>query len=65
MVCQERFSECYYKGENEMEVELLTKIGYAISLFVNGGYVIAGSYLVKTGFRYFSDYKESVDKEVI
>ena len=48
-----------------MEFELLTKIGYAISLFVNGGYVVAGSYLVRTGVRYFSDYKESVNKEVL
>ena len=43
-----------------MEYELLAKVGLVVNLFVKGGYVVAGSYFVRIGIRYFSDYKTSV-----
>ena len=46
-----------------MEYELLTKVGFAINLFVKGGYVVAGSYFVRIGFKYVADYKASVASE--
>ena len=49
-----------------MEFVLLAKVGMVIDTIVRSGYVLAGSYFVKTVVRYINDYKESVanDKEV-
>lgn len=46
-----------------MEYELLARVGMGIGLIVKGGYALAGSYFVRVGFKYFSDYKESVSNE--
>lgn len=46
-----------------MDYELLTRVGNVIGLFVNGGYVLAGSYFARVGVRYFTDYKDSVANE--
>lgn len=43
-----------------VDYETLAKVGTVINLAVNGGYVIFASYMARIGFRYFSDYKESV-----
>lgn len=54
------------KGEIKMEFWLLAKVGMVINGIVFGGYTLAGSYLVRTGYKYVQDYKESVarDKEL-
>ena len=46
-----------------MEFLLLAKVGMVIDGIVKAGYVLAGSYFVRTGVRYVKDYKESVEKE--
>lgn len=46
-----------------MEYVILTKVGMVIGAIVKGGYILAGSYFVKTGIKYISDYKDSVEKE--
>jgi hypothetical protein len=49
-----------------MEFLLLAKVGMVINGIVTGGYCLAGGYLVKTGIKYYQDYKEAIarDKEV-
>ncbi|AYP68228.1 hypothetical protein PQE75_gp096 [Bacillus phage vB_BcoS-136] len=46
-----------------MEFWLLAKVGMVVNGFVTGGYVLAGSYLVRTAMKYVSDYKESIAQE--
>jgi hypothetical protein len=46
-----------------MEFILLTKVGMVIGGVVKAGYVFAGGVLVKTAFRYYRDYKDSVANE--
>lgn len=46
-----------------MEFALLAKVGMVIGGFVKAGYVFAGGMVVKTGYRYFKDYKLSVANE--
>lgn len=46
-----------------MEYVLLAKVGFAIGVVVKTGYVVAGGYLVKTVYRYYSDYKTSTANE--
>ena len=46
-----------------MEYVLLAKVGFAISVIVKGGYVVAGIFVTKTIMRYTSDYKTSVANE--
>lgn len=46
-----------------MEFWLLTKIGIAIDIIVKAGYVLAGSYVARTGYRYYKDYKYYVEQE--
>lgn len=46
-----------------MEFWLLTKIGVAVDLVVKVGYAIVGGYVLKTGVRYYQDYKISVEQE--
>lgn len=50
-----------------MEYLLLAKIGVVVDVIVKMGYGIAGVYAVRTGVRYYNDYKYSVeqDKEVV
>ena len=43
-----------------MEYELLARVGLGIGLVVKGGYALAASYFVRVGFKYVTDYKESV-----
>ena len=47
----------------DMEFLLLAKVGLVIESIVRAGYVLAGSYFVKTGAIYIRDYKESIEKE--
>lgn len=46
-----------------MEFILLAKIGMIIDGIVRAGYMLAGSYAIKTGVKYVQDYKESIAKE--
>lgn len=46
-----------------MEFLLLAKIGAIVDTVVKIGYGIAGMYAVKTGVRYYQDYKYSVEQE--
>jgi len=46
-----------------MEYVLLYKVGLVVNAVVKLGYAFAGSYIVRTGFRYVSDYKDSVANE--
>lgn len=46
-----------------MEYILLAKVGVIINGIVKLGYCIAGGYFVKTGLKYVSDYKESIEQE--
>ena len=46
-----------------MEYVLLAKIGMIIGGVVKSGYVLAGSYFLRTGVQYVKDYKESVENE--
>jgi hypothetical protein len=46
-----------------MEYVLLAKVAIVVNAFIKSGYLLAGSYFVKTGIRYISDYKDSVAKE--
>ncbi|UUV46156.1 hypothetical protein [Bacillus phage vB_BanS-Thrax2] len=46
-----------------MEFIILAKVGFVVKAFVNAGYVIASSYLAKTGWQYVEDYKASVANE--
>lgn len=51
------------KGEISMELLLLAKVGFVVDTIVRAGYVLAGSYFVKTGVRYIQDYKDSISNE--
>jgi hypothetical protein len=53
----------YFKGDDIMEFMLLAKVGMIIDGVVKGGYILAGSYFVRTAVKYVQDYKESVAKE--
>lgn len=46
-----------------MEYILLAKIGAVVDVVVKIGYGIAGMYAVRTGVRYYNDYKYSVEQE--
>jgi hypothetical protein len=46
-----------------MEFALLMKVGMIIDGIVKVGYILAGSYVVRTGVKYVQDYKTSVEKE--
>jgi len=46
-----------------MDFMLLAKVGMIIDGIVKGGYAIAGVYLVKTGWRYYTDYKQYLEQE--
>jgi hypothetical protein len=46
-----------------MEFLLLAKVGLVIDTVVKVGYAFAGSYIVRIGFKYVQDYKESVANE--
>jgi hypothetical protein len=46
-----------------MEFLLLAKVGMVIEGIVRAGYVLAGSYFLKTGAIYVRDYKDSIEKE--
>lgn len=46
-----------------MEFLVLAKVGMIVNGIVKLGYCIAGGYLVKTGVKYVSDYKESLEQE--
>jgi len=46
-----------------MEMLLLAKVGLVIDGVVKCGYLLAGSYLVRTGVKYVQDYKLSVANE--
>lgn len=46
-----------------MEFLLLAKVGLVIESIVRAGYVLAGSYFVKTGAVYVRDYKDSIERE--
>ena len=46
-----------------MEFLLLAKVGFVIDTIVKAGYVVAGSYAVRTAIRYVADYKVSVANE--
>jgi hypothetical protein len=46
-----------------MEFLLLAKVGMVIDGIVKAGYVLAGSYFVRTGVKYVQDYRASVEKE--
>ncbi|MFQ3543619.1 hypothetical protein Q7A53_05990 [Halobacillus rhizosphaerae] len=46
-----------------MDSNLLTQVGMVINTIVYMGYGITGGYIIKTGFRYFTDYKEAVSIE--
>lgn len=46
-----------------MEFMLLAKVGVIIDTVVKAGYVFAGSYIVRTGIRYYKDYKGYVEQE--
>ena len=48
-----------------MEFVLLTKVGMVIDGIVKLGYLFAGSYFIRTGIKYVSDYRESVARERI
>lgn len=41
----------------------LATVGMIFNTIANIGYVIAGGIFVKTGIQYFSDYKDSVQRE--
>lgn len=44
-------------------MEVLAFVGVMIKYAVWGGYTLAGSYVVRTGFQYAKDYKESIARE--
>lgn len=44
-------------------MEILAMVGIVIKGVVWCGYGLAGSYAVRTGVRYFKDYKDSVARE--
>ncbi|MFS0905774.1 hypothetical protein AB3N02_22260 [Priestia aryabhattai] len=46
-----------------VEFVILAKVGMVIKGIVTGGYCLAGSYLVRTGFVYVRDYKDSIRRE--
>ncbi|AGI11976.1 hypothetical protein PQE74_gp225 [Bacillus phage vB_BanS_Chewbecca] len=46
-----------------MEFIILAKVGFFVKAIVNTGYVIATSYMAKTGWQYVEDYKTSVANE--
>ena len=48
-----------------MEFLLLTKVGMVVDVVVKAGYMLAGSYFVKTGIKYIQDYRESVEREKV
>jgi len=48
-----------------MEFALLVKVGMIMEGIIRAGYVLAGSYIVRTGVRYIQDYKESVEREKV
>lgn len=48
-----------------MEFALLVKVGIVVGCVVKGGYAIAGSYLLRTAYKYVQDYRYyvSIEKE--
>lgn len=48
-----------------MEFLLLAKVGIVIDSIVRAGYILAGSYIVRTGVRYVTDYRESLSKDKV
>ena len=46
-----------------MEFALLMKVGLIIDTIVKIGYAFAGSYIVRTGIRYYKDYKYYTEQE--
>jgi len=46
-----------------MEFALLMKVGFIIDTVVKIGYGIAGSYVAKTAYRYYKDYKYYSEQE--
>lgn len=48
-----------------MEFLLLAKVGMVVEGIVRAGYILAGSYFVRTGVKYVSDYKASVENEKV
>lgn len=48
-----------------MEFWLLAKVGMIINSIVYSGYAVAGGYIVKTGIRYFQDYKEAIARDEV
>lgn len=46
-----------------MEFWLLVKLGIAINTAINAGYAVAGGYLIRIGYQYYTDYKEAISRE--
>lgn len=46
-----------------MEFMLLAKVSVIIDTVVKAGYVFAGSYIVRTGIRYYQDYVGYIEQE--
>jgi hypothetical protein len=46
-----------------MELAVLAKASLIVTMIIRSGYTIAVGYLVKTGYNYVQDYKESVEQE--
>lgn len=48
-----------------MELALLVKVGMIMEGIIRAGYLLAGSYVLRTGVKYIKDYKHSIEKEKI